>query len=76
MIARIKLYLAALGALVVAIAMAYLKGRADKSADARKDQLEMEVDAHERINDADTGGGATDSERIKRLREMASQLRD
>lgn len=76
MIARIKLYLAALGALVAALAMAYLKGRADKSADARKDRLEMEIDAHERINDADTGGGATDSERIKRLREMASQLRD
>jgi hypothetical protein len=76
MIARIKLYLAALGALVAALAMAYLKGRADKSADAGKDQLEMEIDAHERINDADTGGGATDGERIKRLREMASQLRD
>lgn len=76
MIARIKLYLAALGALVAALAMAYLKGRADKSADARKDQLEMEIDAHERINHADTGGGATDSERIKRLREMAIQLRD
>lgn len=76
MIARIKLYLAALVALVSALAMAYLKGRADKSEDARRDQLEMEIDAHERINDADTGGGATDGERIKRLRDMAAQLRD
>lgn len=76
MIARIKLYLAAFGALLVAFVVTYLKGRNDSAAAARHDQLKSEVDAHERINDADTGGGATDGERIKRLRDMAAQLRD
>lgn len=76
MIARIKLYLAAFGALLVAFVVTYLKGRADSAAAARHDQLKSEVDAHERISNADTGGGATDGERIERLRDMAAQLRD
>lgn len=76
MIARIKLYLAAFGALLVAFVVTYLKGRADSAAAVIHDQLKSEVDAHERINDADTGGGATDGERIERLRDMAAQLRD
>jgi hypothetical protein len=76
MIGRIKIYLAAFGCFLVAFVTTYLKGRADSATAARHDQLKSEVDAHERINDADTGGGSTDSERIKRLREMASQLRD
>lgn len=76
MIGRIKLYLAALGAAITAIAVAYLKGRADRSAEVQADQLKLEVDAHERINDADTGRGATDAQRVERLRDMANQLRD
>ena len=76
MIGRIKLYLAALGAVITAIAVAYLKGRADRSAEVQADQLKLEVDAHERINDADTGRGATDAQRVERLRDMANQLRD
>ncbi len=44
--------------------------RADAVADA---QRKAEVKAHERINDADTGIGATDDERIKRLREFAAK---
>jgi hypothetical protein len=73
---RLKLWLAALGALIVAFVAAYLKGRGDSAARAENQKLEAEIDAHERINDADTGGGATDGERIKRLRDMADQLRD
>lgn len=73
---RLKLWLVALGALITAFLTAYLKGRSDSAARAENQQLKSEIDAHERINDADTGGGATDSERIKRLREMAAQLRD
>ena len=76
MIARIKLYLAAFGFLLVAFVTTYLKGRNDSAAAVKHNQLKSEVDAHERINDADTGGGATDGERIKRLRDMAAQLRD
>ena len=73
---RLKLWLAALGALIAAFVAAYLKGRGDSAARAENQKLEAEIDAHERINDADTGGGATDGERIKRLRDMANQLRD
>ena len=73
---RLKLWLAALGALIVAFVAAYLKGRGDSAARAENQQLKAEIDAHERINDADTGGGATDGERIKRLRGMADKLRD
>lgn len=73
---RLKLWLAALGALIAAVVAAYLKGRGDSAARAENQQLKAELDAHERINDADIGGGATDAERIKRLRDMAEQLRD
>lgn len=73
---RIKLWLAALGALIAALFAAYLKGRGDSAARAETQKLKAEIDAHERINDADTGGGATDGERIKRLRDMADKLRD
>lgn len=73
---RVKLWLAALGALFVAFATAYFKGRKDSAMVTENRHLKSEIDAHERINDADTGGGATDAERIERLRDMADQLRD
>lgn len=73
---RLKLWLAALGALIAAFFAAYLKGRGDSAAQAETQKLKAEIDAHERINDADIGGGATDGERIKRLRDMADKLRD
>jgi hypothetical protein len=73
---RLKLWLAALAALIVAFVAAYLKGRGDNATKTENKQLKSEIDAHERINEADTGGGATDGERIKRLREMADQFRD
>lgn len=73
---RVKLWLAALGALFVAFATAYFKGRKDSAMVAENRHLKSEIDAHERINDADTGGGATDGERIERLQHMANKLRD
>jgi hypothetical protein len=73
---RFKVFFSAMVALIVAFVAAYLKGRGDSAARAETQKLEAEIDAHERINDADTGGGATDGERIKRLRDMADQLRD
>lgn len=73
---RLKLYIAALGALIAAFVVAYFKGRSDSAMVAQNERLKSETDAHERINDADTGGGATDGERIKRLRDMAANLRD
>ena len=71
---RLKLYLATLGALIAAFVVAYFKGRKDSAIVAENQHLKSEIDAHERINDADTGGGATDAERIKRLQHMADKL--
>ena len=71
---RLKLYMAALGALIAAFVVAYFKGRKDSAIVAENQHLKSEIDAHERINDADTGGGATDAERIKRLQHMADKL--
>ena len=73
---RVRLMLAAVGALIAAFVVAYFKGRSDSAMVAQNKRLRSETDAHERINDADTGGGATDGERIKRLRDMAANLRD
>lgn len=73
---RFKVFFSAMVALIVAFVAAYLKGRGDSAARAETQKLKAEIDAHERINDADTGGGATDGERIKRLRDMADKLRD
>ena len=42
------------------------KGREDAAQEAQK----REMEAHDRINEADTGGGATDDERLKRLQRM------
>ena len=71
---RIKMILAAVGAALAAFVVAYFKGRSDSAMVAQNQRLRSEMDAHARINDADTGGGATDGERIKRLREMAAKL--
>lgn len=73
---RVKLFFAAMTALIAAFVVAYLKGRKDSAMSFENEQLKSEIDTHERINDSDTGGGATDAERIKRLRDMAKQLRD
>lgn len=40
---------------------------------AKLDELQADAMAHERINNAETGIGATDSERINRLREFAAK---
>lgn len=73
---RIKLFFTALAALIAAFVAAYFKGRRDSAMVSENQHLKSEIDAHERINDADTGGGATDGERIKRLQHMADKLRD
>ncbi len=51
----------------------YFKGRADAKAKRKADELKQEVKAHERINEADTGAGLDDDQRIDRLREFAAK---
>lgn len=61
-----------LGALVVAVGI-WLRGRHAGAQDAEQDKLKDEVRAHDRINNADTGGGATDAERIVELQRLADK---
>lgn len=51
----------------------YAKGRADARQKAALDAARDDLKAHERMNDAETGIGASDAERIKRLREFADR---
>ena len=60
-------------AALLAIAALYLKGRTDAKAKAKSQTLQAEVETHDRINQADTGIGATDGERIARLRDFAAK---
>lgn len=55
---------------VAALLWAVIRGGSE-----RRDQNE-ELEKHERMNDADLGIGATDSERIERLREFAAKHGD
>ena len=60
--------LAGVGAVLAALGLAYLKGRSQ----ARTDAAEEYRDERKRQDDLDVGHGATDSERIKRLRDIAN----
>lgn len=51
----------------------YLKGRSDDAARANSRKMKEELEAHERVNEADLGLGATDGDRIERLREFADR---
>ena len=54
----------------------YLAGRRGAAQKAEKKAMRIDLDAHERLNDADLGHGATDDERIKRLRQFADKHGD
>ena len=58
---------------VVALVAAWARGMRSGAVRAEKRGLEQDAKAHERINEADTGIGATDGERIERLREFAAK---
>lgn len=51
----------------------YVKGRADAKAKARNQSMKEDLKAHERINEADLGIGASDAERVARLRDFAAK---
>ena len=51
---RIKLYLAAAGAFVVALLAAYLRGRSDKGEAVERERLEDYVETRKRIDEVDT----------------------
>ena len=51
----------------------YLKIRSGDKAKAENKVMKEDLKAHERINEADLGVGATDGERIERLRDFAAK---
>lgn len=71
--ARLKVWGAAIIAALLALLAIYSKGRSDAAHKAEKKAMQADLKAHERINDADLGIGATDDQRIDRLREFAAR---
>jgi hypothetical protein len=69
-------YLAAAGAALLGLGGVYLKGRSDAKAKADLRDLKEDMKAHERINEANLGIGASDAERVERLREFAAKHGD
>lgn len=67
---RIGRALAAAGAFLALLGAAWLKGRSQAKQDAERDKLQNEVDAHDRINRAETGANLDDAQRVDRLRKM------
>lgn len=65
---------AALGA-ILAIGLAYLRGRSAGQDKAKRTAMEKEIKGHERITEADIGIGASDAERRKRLHDMGNDWR-
>jgi hypothetical protein len=61
---------AALGVLV-SVAAAFIAGRSAARAGAERDAANEYREMRKEIDNADLGLGASDSERIKRLRELA-----
>jgi len=70
---KVKAYAVAAGLAIAGLAALYAKWRSDVRAAVVRRRLQDEVDAHDRINNADTGVGATDAERIKRLQHLGQQ---
>jgi hypothetical protein len=54
------------------LASVWFLGKREGKADARANRMKDELDAHDRITGAETGIGASDAERIKRLRDMGN----
>lgn len=63
------------GAVLVVVGGAFLAGRRDAKKAAQVDALENEVEAHARLNKADTGLGLSDDDRIARLSAFAAKHR-
>ncbi len=66
-------YFAAALVLVAGWFTAKRQGAQGQKARQAEAQAKAEAQAHERMNDADLGIGATDSERIERLRDFAAK---
>lgn len=66
-------WLAAAGFALAALAATWFGGRKSAKADAESKLAEVKAKQLERIADADLGLGASDADRIKRMREFAGK---
>lgn len=66
MMLRIKLYLAALGALIAAFVVAYFKGRADADAEQKAKQATGRVEAMKQAEEIENEVEALDIDTLKR----------
>ena len=64
------------GAAVVILGGVWMASARNTKQAQEIDHLENEVEAHERLNKADTGAGISDDERIARLSKFAAKHRD
>jgi hypothetical protein len=75
-LSKIYGWLAAVAASLGLLILSCLAGLRIEKARNKHKSAESEIEAHERINDAETGVGATDADRIKRLQDMGNRWRD
>lgn len=66
-------WLAAVGAAIAALAALWFGGRRSANADAKAKLADVKAKQLERIADADLGLGASDADRIKRMRDFANK---
>ena len=67
---RIKLYLAAAGAFIVALFAAYLRGRSDKGEAVERERFEDYVETRKRMDDVDPGDSLEFLHERKRKRDL------
>lgn len=72
---RFNAALGALGAILLAVLAIFTAGGRSNAKDEKLDDQREELDAHERINNAETGTDLTDAERVLKLERIAEQLR-
>jgi hypothetical protein len=75
-LSKIYGWLAAVAASLGLLASVWFVGYRNAMTRNKNKTNESEIEAHERINNAETGVGATDADRIKRLQQMGNRWRD
>lgn len=73
MLLRVKLWLGAAVAVLLGLLGAWVAGKREARSEARSEALRGDAKAHERMNDADLGIGASDADNIKWLRDFAER---
>jgi hypothetical protein len=75
-LSKIYGWLAAVAASLGVLASVWFVGYRNAMTRNKQKANESEIEAHERINNAETGVGATDADRIERLQDMGKRWGD